>query len=161
MVKKIITYQCEWPGCKEVYPSKTQAEKCQAKGIIGPEIKPGLITTGLSSGYNIFFNNSIKGHERTYEFLRISNNLNHLKKYEEWYNSTGVQVSKPILSFDDWNIRALDCFLKQKDIKLLEKNEFRDISNMIHNNKIFKEIRTNFLETRIEKFYRTHPYFQK
>lgn len=41
--KIIKEYECEWPGCGASYDEKKSAVKCEAKGLIGPELKPGLV----------------------------------------------------------------------------------------------------------------------
>ena len=66
MVKQI--YSCEI--CEENYNSFEKAKKCEEKGLIGPDITPGLVFSlkKVSEGFLIIYHelNSEK-HERKYE----------------------------------------------------------------------------------------------
>jgi len=53
MVKEILEpkYLCEYPGCWERYKSWQEAKDCQDQGLIGPNLKPGLVLG--KSGYRM------------------------------------------------------------------------------------------------------------
>ncbi|MFH1503132.1 MAG: hypothetical protein ABIE36_00550 [Candidatus Diapherotrites archaeon] len=73
MVK--VTYTCEI--CNNSYSNLEDAEKCQEKGFIGPEIKPGLLLSHkkVDDGFLIFYNWLGRiGHERTYHLEEIISN---------------------------------------------------------------------------------------
>ena len=96
MVKEILEpkYLCEYPGCWERYKSWQEAKDCQDQGLIGPNLKPGLVLgksryrtipiedknkeEGTIPGlpeigiYILIKEIESKGHERQYNFCNVS-----------------------------------------------------------------------------------------
>lgn len=76
----MVKYSCGI--CSKNYDSLEEAEKCENKGLIGPDLEPGLLFSHKKSedGFLVFYkeNNSI-GHDRVYFIEEIFQfNPNHI-----------------------------------------------------------------------------------
>lgn len=65
--------RCICDICGEKYRTYKEAKKCENKGIIGPQINPGLVLSSNSDNSFIVFYKELKqeGHERNYFGERI------------------------------------------------------------------------------------------
>jgi hypothetical protein len=71
----MVKYTCEI--CNTNYLAFNEAEECEKKGIIGPEIKPGLLLSHkkVDDGFLLFYNEADpKGHEKVYHLEEITSN---------------------------------------------------------------------------------------
>jgi len=65
----MVKYSCEI--CEKDYDSIKEAKNCEEKGLIGSEIKSGLLLSpkNVEAGFKIFYKElPSEGHERVYEF---------------------------------------------------------------------------------------------
>jgi len=93
--KSVVTYFCEHPGCGNSSEKRECAERCEARGYVGPALEPGLIL-GMSRAFeetlvrsenvgasfkkgvplvNIYIlrgEGKPEGHDKVYEFLTLS-----------------------------------------------------------------------------------------
>lgn len=155
MVKKIVQYQCEFAGCGKTYGSEVKARECETKGVIGPDIEPGLVMghslVAFPSEYIIFTNTSVKGHERKYTLMHIFTGSRlygeHSRLFDPRFEMIHTQHSD------------LEMLVKKKSIGLLGQDKFEKINRIIQNDRFMKW----FLEMiyKIDRLYRTHPYFER
>jgi len=156
MVKEIRIYQCEWLGCGEVYTSWTEADRCQMKGMVAPEIKPGLIfnlkrfDVAPDTSYRVVLHGDDTGHEKTYGLLVILGDLKNPEtisvKYEERCSDVLIQ------------------FINEGSASLLDEGEFEKVR--VVKGEISSKIKTTFANTEekehaLNNLYREHSYFQK
>jgi len=86
MVKEIISYNCEFPGCFFNYPTFDEAKRCEDGGIVGPDMLKGLLLYEGAYMHSILLGEAKnKGHERNYLFLQLANSsVDTLLKYEKY-----------------------------------------------------------------------------
>lgn len=161
MVKTI--WACELSGCKEVYGSKTEAEECEAKGIVGPEIMPGLILN--YGGYIILCGDTVKGHERRYSVLSLSpnpgsfsHNLESLK-----LNESAFEDGERFIDYT-WNkltFPQIDSSFRKKSMRILGDEEFIEVDRLIHQGRSTERIRNALNRFGAKEIYAHHPAFEK
>jgi len=107
----MVKYICEF--CKSEYDSKNDAKKCEKKGFIGPELKPGLIFSkkDYKSCFLIFQEETNKkGHDRNYLFVRFLSSKNKVCLMD-YYHSPGSELTEKL---KEWVVA------EDKDIDMLE-----------------------------------------
>ena len=66
----MVEYTCSI--CKDSFPTIPEAEKCEAQGLIGPEIEPGLVLSQIDKSLLVFYGElQPKSHERKYHLERV------------------------------------------------------------------------------------------
>lgn len=167
-MKKV--YQCETPGCThKPYETKKAAEACEAQGILGPEVRPGLIIARGNKkdifGYKIFIDplKEIKGikesrnHQRLYHLVDIREKLIlehsfrplNLSKFERKFTGKQFKGAINVSTGTNWILtfsQLMTSFkLSQEHPKLkykfLTDNEFKRINNLIENHADFSYLR--------------------
>lgn len=149
MVKEIRIYQCEWPGCGEVYTSWTEADRCQMKRIVAPEINPGLVFK-FNNSYRVVFCGDDRGHEKSYGLLAILGDLE---------NTETINVK-----YEEMNSEVLKQFINKDSVSLLDEGEFEKVKAV--KEEISNKIKATFANTEerehaLNNLYREHSYFQK
>lgn len=137
-------YQCEWPGCEKIYNLKEEAQKCESKRVIGPEIKPGLIVKLNSSPncYLIFVKSREHAHEKEYICLELLGEI----------TSEYLRVETKIKKLDDFDHYFF------RSTSLLTEEEFKKMKRDIQCEK-FSETRRRNTEL-FKNLYQEHPLFQ-
>lgn len=147
MVKTL--YQCEFNGCERTYDTEEKARECERRGIIGPDIKPGLVIDWLSN-YAILAGDKTKGHARTYELTVITAELDSLDAFEKEPCFVPFRTESVASSTLEYMIQ------EASDVKKVEQEDFDRLSEAYDNNKTFELIRN---QTKKAKLYREHSIF--
>jgi len=136
----MVKYQCEI--CGAGYGSVAEAEKCEAQGIIGPDIKPGLLLSHKDNQrkFRLHYGEggkSPEGHERNYltEEFEILHSAIYLIAF---WNQSALEFTKSLGRYQvatDKQIKKMNNLIK-KDFPGTRKIEtlirIRNIN--IHNN---------------------------
>ena len=149
MVKEIRIYQCEWPGCGEVYESFIRADRCQMQGMVAPEINPGFIFK-FDNSYRVVFCGDNRGHEKSYGLLAILGDLENTE-------TIGVK-------YESMNSDVLTQFIEKGSASLLDEGEFEKVRAVKEG--ISNKIKATFVNTEerehaLNNLYREHAFFQK
>ncbi|MFH1589871.1 MAG: hypothetical protein ABIB43_04860 [archaeon] len=143
MVKEIMKYICEFKTCGAEYNSRSEAQRCEDFGFIGPEIKSNFIFRSDAPGhgkyYNITTSTIVEGHRRTTEYRQIYGDLESLKIKEQRFNQKSEeQQKKELQEIDMMDIiptttKSLAISLVQGYYKILPKKEFQEVSEFLYN----------------------------
>ncbi|HLD55633.1 MAG TPA: hypothetical protein VJB35_05220 [Candidatus Nanoarchaeia archaeon] len=165
MVKEILEpkYLCEYPGCWERYKSWQEAKDCQDQGLIGPNLKPGLVLG--KSGYRMI---PIKNEDKDNETIPGLPEIGiyilvkeiEPKGHERQYDFCNVSFGRPSWMFDE---EGQDYISGKKHIWKFENNpisinnlESKLTYNWVKNNSLIKELSEEEFE-KIKEFIETHP----
>ena len=163
MVRKIERdplYACEFKGCEREYDTIEQAEKCEAQGLIGPEIEPGLILSGLKSHngsglYSVFIGSLQEGHYKQYLIRHLLKPTLFRRGLEGYSFQSPYSSQCP--AFHLPNLKKPD--KERGSLQLLTEEEFYKVVDMIK-----RDIKTGRLGYGIEQFTgdfrRTDDYFK-
>lgn len=157
-----MRYFCEFPGCGIDYKTRKGADNCALQGIIGSAINPGFTLGKSGNGYLIVTSTRTdKGHEREYKLIDIMDSMATIRLNEKSARSGSEPSSRYQNSFgwNNYKISRLERSLESGNTRLLEQDEFRKISRLIHNGKSFNALRTALQSEGIERLFRTHSYF--
>jgi hypothetical protein len=106
--------------CNEPYDSLNEAISCQSKGLMGCEIKPGLIlkSDNHENSYRLFSTNSTAEHYRAYRIHKL--NFNRKGKISSILGVYSITLDfRTVVSFldnKDWS------FIGEEELKKVEKN---------------------------------------
>jgi len=131
----MVEYTCKF--CKKNYDSIEEAEKCEEKGLIGPDIKPGLLLSSKNTKpvFKLFYNElPPEGHYRKYLTGQI------------YLSKTNLFPIK----LQEINSSKLNMILKEK-FKISTEKEVNDINKLINNRvPLTGEIRNSMEENNVK-----------
>lgn len=104
--------------CNKPYDSLNKAISCQSKGLMGCEIKPGLIlkSNRRENSYHLFSSNFTEEHRRFY----IDHNLE--------FNKRGKIISfRSEISIHNLSFNQVVSYLKNKTWSFMDKEELKEV----------------------------------
>lgn len=135
----MVNYACKY--CNKISSNKKEIENCEAQGLIGPDMEPGLLFSHKKVGDSfLIFYNELKpeGHERQYfveEFLskelrviKLQAGVLNAKKFNEWLKLYSVATNKDV---NDLTKKINEDFLGAGGIKVYME---RFGTEKLHNN---------------------------
>lgn len=104
MVKKIIEYLCEHPGCNQKYLCREEAKECESQELIGPEIEPGLVLKikyahpEMSPKKFVVVVNKLQpfGHHKVYANVEFDLEDGRIKEVCPEYSFSGPEITERI-----------------------------------------------------------------
>lgn len=146
-----LIYKCSVGG--EEYNSREEAEKCESRGLIGPELEPGLLLAHKRNpnGFMILYNElKPEGHERIYHVHDILNWRNQLMNVQR-INLSGSRLN---LDLRDKYKKAIDeqvelinkrlkenCPGSKEIMGFLEQLEIKELHNRFNLESYLKSIK--------------------
>jgi hypothetical protein len=151
MVKKVVTYECEWQGCNNSYTIEKEATKCENQKMIGPQLRPGFVFNRLPYKQPIIImNEKSEGHVRRYDTLELSDNLVGLIDSSKRNN-----LFKVLFRVQDY---PSENFLEKSGFsEFVNEKDFFKLVNIINEGKSTDLVRNVLKINKIENFF----YLQK
>ena len=158
MVQAVTEYMCEFKGCGRRYPTVDDAVACEDRGLEGPIIEPGFTLGGITDrGYLISTTTSMKGHERSYSFVRLMDDIELLKRYEQWFKKD--QTGEPIVRYDSLNYSILSSMVRDGSIRTLPDDELLDLNALVKKGNCMEYVRTVLGMWDVKELYNRHEAF--
>jgi len=192
MVQQITRYKCGNLRCThEPYNTRKEAEKCEAKGVLGPEVEPGLIISRNDKNsileYKIFVNilhplTANRDHERLYSLMNVKHSKSFGGPWKPVIETKGFKnnlvkilgIKTLPVSFETthpWSFRELARSFNDGEFssnassgllyKFLTDGEFNEINNQINNFDSFGEVKQTLAILNIKQLYNNHEALKK
>ncbi|MBN2566798.1 hypothetical protein JXB02_01775 [Candidatus Woesearchaeota archaeon] len=157
MVKRIVRYGCEWPGCGKEYDDHASAERCQRQGLLGPEIAPGLVLDFNGRGFYIFTAAGSEGHQRVYSYLDLQSGFSDLEELAA--SCEGKNPEQAYFQFSQMYTRQLYSLKDSGLLHTLAEELFLNLSRLIERCPSLAGINACVSRSAPDGLYRTHPFF--
>jgi len=159
MVEKIVEYACGWTGCEARYPTRQKAQSCEDRGMIEPDITPGLLLGGGSGGvgYSIVTRSNPRGHViYQYSLVRILTDLDDLRRIEAEFTGDSSDET-PGWRTEEHRGVTLVTFFRRGQIRLLDEIEFLSVRELLRSGKSLGYHRHNLGGVEQSDLYRERP----
>ena len=149
MVRQVTEYECEYPNCHRRYGTREEAEKCEAQGLIGPEIEPGLVLKINYANPEICPETfavigdelPLRSHHRKYGIINLNLGKKGIEGSVSCHSTAASQIT--------YNLRGVYLQVTPRDLDRLNIAKVRE------------KLLERCVLSKCERLYREHPMFEE
>jgi len=164
MVIEVKKYRCEFAECDQEYDTKDEAQECQDKGLIGPEISPGLVLGSTNPLYCLILTGSFnKAHQRVYKAIQLSQSIDTFLSIEEICSKDDsfAKDNQVLFHYKQYESETFKALLMNKNIISIDNTYFNIIKGFIENGKSTELLRNLLKNDKVTDLYHSHPYLKQ